>query len=472
MISTTIVSTIVVNFGSSSVHSSLIHFDILNNTSKLLVETSDPIAKRLSWIHGARVFYLVLAISFHVVLGAIWTPYTHVKFTNTKPIDFPLLNEFSANMTVGIAVNFVIGGMLAFVSWYPELQRRGGHLTFSKYIIARWLRTFPLIAGVILIIFSVPESLGSGPAWRDGWSKITENCLNNWWAEFAYISNHFDFRYSCLAHAWYMGADFQLYFASFFIIILLYRRPRLGIIVTLVIIAASILFQGWYLHVEQLNPICDYNTTDFERLFTKESLLHTRAFNYIPCYLIGIVLGFLIVNNYSISNKTLQKIGWVVFVSIGLLVHLIPMSWKSSGGRPSRSIELIFGSLQRTMYASAFAYGFFVGSNGEAGFIHPILEAKVFVPIGRMAFSIFIGHFLIIWWDVFNTRNLFEFRAFDIVTRLTYTTILSIFLGYAIYLVFEAPFISYGKSVALRKDKDESCLQRQEKLQGTDKKSL
>jgi peptidoglycan/LPS O-acetylase OafA/YrhL len=464
MISNTILSSLLVNLGPASLQSSLVHFDVVKNTRKLLVETSDPLAKRLSWIHGARIFYLTLAICFHVVMGAIWTPYTHVKFTNTKPIDFPLLNEFSANMTVGISVNFVIGGMLAFVSWYPELQKRNGQLSFSKYIIARWLRTFPLIAGVILMIFSVPESLGSGPAWRDGWSKITENCLNNWWAEFAYISNHFDFRYSCLAHAWYMGADFQLYFCSFIIIILLYRRPKAGVILTSVVIIFSIIFQGWYLHKEQLNPICDYNTTDFERLFTKESLLHTRAFNYIPCYLIGIVLGFLIVNNYRISNKTLQKAGWVVFVSLGLLVHLIPMSWKSSGQRPSRSVELLFGSLQRTMYSLAFAYGFFIGSNGEAGFIHLILEAKAFVPLGRMSFSIFIGHFLIIWWDVFTTRNLFEFRAFDIVKRLIYTTILSIFLGYFIYLVFEAPFISYGKSVALRKEtkNQESC--REDKL--------
>lgn len=93
----------------SRIGTGLSYFDIGSNSSKLFVDTSDPVAKRLAWIHGARTFYLLLAISFHCVMGAVWTASAHVKFVNAKPIDFPLLNEFSANMTVGISVNFVIG---------------------------------------------------------------------------------------------------------------------------------------------------------------------------------------------------------------------------------------------------------------------------------------------------------------------------------------------------------------------------
>jgi hypothetical protein len=87
----------------------LSHLDIGINSSKLFVESSDRLSKKLSWIHGARTFYLLVAIGFHCVMGAVWTVSAHVKFMNTKPIDFPLLNEFSANMSVGISVNFVLG---------------------------------------------------------------------------------------------------------------------------------------------------------------------------------------------------------------------------------------------------------------------------------------------------------------------------------------------------------------------------
>ena len=341
--------------------------------------------------------------------------------------------------------------MLAFISWTPELNHTRGRLHLAKYVLGRWLRTFPLISGVILILLAVPDSLGSGPLWMEGFTKITRNCLNNWWAEFLYISNHIDFRESCLAHAWYLGADFQLYVFSFPVVVLLYKKPRVGLTAIAITIACSILFQASYLYVNELHPICDYNTTDFDRLFTKESLLHSRAFNYVPCYLIGMTLGFLIVNEYRIESKGIRTLGWVLAISLGVLVHLIPMSWKSYG-RGSRSEEIAFGSLQRTMYALAYAYGFFMGSNGKAGWINSVLECKCFVPIGRASFSIFIGHFLVIWWDVFNTRTLFEFRMFAMLTRFLYTTVLSIFIGYWIYILFESPFMTFGKSVAVQKE--------------------
>lgn len=301
-----------------------------------------------------------------------------------------------------------------------------------------------------MIILAVPDSLGSGPLWMEGFTKITHNCLNNWWAEFLYISNHIDFRKSCLAHAWYLGADFQLYVLCFPFVLLFYTKPRAALTLVAVTIACSIVFQASYLYVNDLHPICDYNTTDFDRLFTKESLLHSRAFNYVPCYLIGITLGFLIVREYKIENKVVRTMGWLFFVGLGVLVHVIPMSWKSYG-RGTRSGEIIFGSLQRTMYALAYAYGFLNGSNGEAGWINNVLECKVFVPIGRASFSIFIGHFLVIWWDVFNTRTLYEFRVFNMLTRFVYTTALSCFIGYWIYILFEAPFLTFGKSIAVRK---------------------
>lgn len=353
--------------------------------------------------------------------------------------------------------------MLAFVSWMPELQRKQGRLSFGKYVIGRWLRTFPLIAGVILIIMSVPDSLGSGPLWIEGFTKITQNCINNWWAEFAYVSNHIDFRHSCLAHAWYLGADFQLYFFSFPVIVLLFRKPRIGLILVAALITCSVIFQAAYLYTNQLHPICDYNTTDFDRLFQKESLLHSRAFNYVPCYLIGIVLGFLVLNEYRIENKVLQAMGWVFFVGLGVLVHVIPMTWKSYG-RGSRTEEIVFGSLQRTMYALAYAYGFFVGSYGEAGWINSVLESRFFVPIGRASFSIFIGHFLVIWWDVFTTRVLFEFRIFNMLTRFLYTTVLSLFIGYWIYILFEAPFLAFGKSIATPKPRTHGHDQTRKKI--------
>lgn len=88
----------------------LLHFNAGVNSTKLVSESADPIARKLSWVNGARVIYLFMATGFHVgVISAIWTPATHVEYGHMKIPDIPLLPEFASNMSVGISINFVIG---------------------------------------------------------------------------------------------------------------------------------------------------------------------------------------------------------------------------------------------------------------------------------------------------------------------------------------------------------------------------
>lgn len=84
--------------------------------------------------------------------------------------------------------------MLAFASWFPEMKKRNGRLSFSMFVFGRWFRTFPLILGVIVVTLAFPITWGSGPVWREGYDKIQQNCINNWWTEFLYISNLVDSR--------------------------------------------------------------------------------------------------------------------------------------------------------------------------------------------------------------------------------------------------------------------------------------
>lgn len=167
------------------------------------------------------------------------------------------------------------------------------------------------------------------------------------------------------------------------------------------------------------------------KLITVDAKLHLGTFNYISPYYIGILLGFLVVNDYKITDKVTfahgryiinichaQRIltaGWLFFPGLCFLVYLLPSYWKSRG-EFTRAHEILFGSVQRTMYSAGYAWGFFCGSNGQAGFLNPFLTNRVFLPIGRMSFSVFLTHFMFIWWDVFNLRRPIEPRPFVVVS--------------------------------------------------------
>lgn len=449
-------SLIIISHGPSWLIPFVSHFDLASNTRKLTAQTSDPLAAKLIWVHGARVLYLILAMSFHMTtIAALWTPHTHSRYVFSKySLKFPLWSEFFANMTIGISVNFTIGGMLAFVSWFPEMARKNGQLSLAKYILGRWVRTLPLVAGAILLVISVPPTFASGPVWKIGWSKVVNNCLANWWYELIYASNLLPLRSACLPYAWYLSVDMQLYVLSFVLMVALTRSLKLGLIIAFITSFVSIIYHGMYLHVNSLKYTADYNTTDIERLLTKEIVLHTGTFNYVSSYTIGIVVGYLIAKGYVLQSKYLRSIGWIIFVSLGLSIHLIPLVWKANNGPTSRFVELIFGALQRAVYSAAFAYGFLQGSNGQAGFINVISELPIWTPLGRLSSSMFIGHFFVIWFDVFTSRSSFDFTIYSSIKRLVCIFVFTLFIGYYIYIVFEAPCINLGKSLIMSKSKN------------------
>lgn len=110
MISLVFASSWIVNLLPAGMARFLYHFNVSVNSGKLFQESTDPIAQKLSWVHGGRIIYLILATAMHMgVISAIWTPVTHAEYVQMKQVNFPLLHEFSSNISVGIGVNFVLG---------------------------------------------------------------------------------------------------------------------------------------------------------------------------------------------------------------------------------------------------------------------------------------------------------------------------------------------------------------------------
>lgn len=140
-------------------------------------------------MNGIRFGYLFVATSFHVgFVSAIWHPETHWDFYHLTGTGMWPLDEFARNIGAGISLNFVVGGMLCYVTWLPVVKKTGS-LKLHMFLIGRWLRTTPLIAGSLLIVWAFPVQWGSGPVWRSGYHNITTTCLSRWWTEFVYIGN-------------------------------------------------------------------------------------------------------------------------------------------------------------------------------------------------------------------------------------------------------------------------------------------
>lgn len=75
------------------------------------------------------------------------------------------------------------------MTWHPEMVKTNGKLSWIPFFFGRIIRTTPLIAATLLVIFAFPPNWGTGPLFLKGYNNVTDNCLKNWWTELVYTNN-------------------------------------------------------------------------------------------------------------------------------------------------------------------------------------------------------------------------------------------------------------------------------------------
>ncbi|KAI1308971.1 Nose resistant to fluoxetine protein 6 [Halotydeus destructor] len=445
-----IVATLLAYFEVQSAPQFLVHFCAVRNTGKLVSPTSDPIAKRLSFLNAIRVIFLSTAANFHVYFMIFFIfPAGSVNWVAFKDTFRDTWGEYGDNMSAGMGVNLLICGLLAYVSWHSVMVKTDGRINFAQYIIARWARTFPVSIAVILILLGFPKFMGSGPFFNLAHNNITQDCLNYWWRDIVYINNLYPSGEICVLPGWILSADFQLYVCSFAVILTLYRNPKLGIILAAIIALLGVFTVGAFIHVYDRAAYPNASRNDLLEIFADADFLHLKTHNYISCYMIGLVLGHFIVTGKRIESKLYRAIGWAVAAVLYFSVFIFPEVLKNS---ESRLLEIVFGATNKTFYVLGTAWFFYCCSLNEAGFIGAFLSSKFFVPLGRMSFSAYMGHYLYVVYDAFTAHQLVEMRNFTFFGRVLNSIVVGYAIGYFIYLCFEAPLMSLAKSAFVKKD--------------------
>lgn len=189
-------------------------------------------------------------------------------------------------------------------------------------------------------------------------------------------------------------------------------------------------------------------------LFNNQTGLHLNTINYVPAYLIGLQCAMLVHEKKTLENRKLFPLLVVACWTAYLSNYFIPLSWRSRGESVSRFEKVLFGSTMRVVFALAVSGAFLDQSNiSPNGFTNKILSCKPLVILGRFSFSSYLGHFMIMYYDVFTTKRPLEYDNYSIFTRTSTVLFYGIALGLVIHVLFEAPFIRLSKILIPRKVK-------------------
>ena len=239
-------------------------FSIYTNTIKLF-NTQNINPNSLTCINGIRFLSLSWVVIGHIY--SAFSPYNHAMVNNLNIFG----DEFLLNGAMNVVFNafpsvdsfFLIGATLLTYLTLKELDRNngGGFAFWIKFYVHRYIRLTGVYAVIIFFHATLLKFFATGPvsAWVTGQS---EECQNDWWKNLLYINNLVltPVTFGCMGHSWYLGVDMQFFIISPFIIWAIWKSPKIGTVIALVLtLAGFFLFSTSFSFISIYSNNCTFH---------------------------------------------------------------------------------------------------------------------------------------------------------------------------------------------------------------------
>ncbi|KAG8035950.1 hypothetical protein G9C98_003076 [Cotesia typhae] len=225
--------------------------------------------------------------------------------------------------------------------------------------------------------------MGSGALWQS--TKIQSDCCKEkWWAKLLYIHNYvYSHDLRCLIHTWYLAVDMQLFWVSPLIVYPLYKKHKLGLIILSTAIVASVITPAV---IEALNKYQLYFFPD-EKIYQQE---YYQSNIYFKTFNAGV-------------GKHIWAFGicWIIYISLV----------------------------------------------GEGGIICQFLSFPMYLPLGRISYSIYLLHYVVQTMEIKSVRVPMYINEFQMVNFYVSDLVICIFGGFVFCLMFESPFLVLEKLI-------------------------
>lgn len=429
----------------SNTHVLLGHKKGETKKEKLAKERQMLAGQSLSWIHGLQflsVCWIVIANVYQ--LGGLPIAYL-LKNLN---MDFrsqggSLMFQFILNSWDYMAELFFLLSGFVFCLGLLGARERKRCPTFGRFFIRQWLSFAPSIIGAILITLIVFQwSWQDGPSFSRAEKLIVEPCNQNGVASIFLFNNWLPVKDMCLPQTWFLSALFQLQLIGFMVILIIHRKPALGVTLSLLLILLGIILPGLLTYQYNLPPTMLLNNPNIQQLRDDLSIQYFATYNHLSSYFVGILLAYLIYKKPAkpIINKGLRFAIWIVLGAISLSSILITCKWNGFKDIPNQTSSIIYSALHRIAFISFFIWLTHQFTFKQGGIVGRFLSWKAFKTLNGLSLQVYLVHLIIIWNYFLTKRDLVDYRNFELTVDSFGIILASLFCGYLMYLFIEAPF--------------------------------
>ncbi|KAG0429397.1 hypothetical protein HPB47_023712 [Ixodes persulcatus] len=152
-------------------------------------------------------------------------------------------------------------------------------------------------------------------------------------------------------------------------------------------------------------------------------------------------------NNFNPDGEMmLQAALWVTSFCLACFVMFVTYDW-NKGHLPGVVVSALYAGFHRHLWSLVFVWPFYACATGRGGLINKFFGWTFFFPLSRLAFSIYLVHFLVYVLRQIRMRTYLNAdEYFQFTTSLGVFT-LSTFFAYLLYLTVEAPLIGLQKLI-------------------------
>lgn len=449
-------------------------FSMVSNIEKLIQVNED---QAFSTVHFLKFISINMVIMGHRVMQFLGNVITNPQFTEIR-VKNPFWGYFN-NGTIIVDTFFVIGGFLTFYYLFLELEERKGQINFLVIYVYRVLRITPVYMVVVAFYVYVLPHLGEGPLWESIVWRESNRCRDNWWTNLLYLNNYINTDQQCMIQAWYLACDFHFFVAGTILVYIAWKWRKttypmlVGLMVFFLIYPAYVVYDGQYWsHFKTYikNMYDPASERMFQDVYVKS---HLRAFPYV----LGLFCGYLYINLKKSEYKMGTALKWtlvVVATIAGQLPFLVSGIFYVPG-RPYSALEnAVFYSAQRLVWGSIIAFIIVIHATTGFGVASKLSNLRIFVPIGRLTFCIYLVHIIFQIMDIGSIRNPNYMSYTNIAFGIFQDTILAYVGGLVLNLLIESPLDRFQKIFVkrlLRGQKLPSMLVKKAKKEVTESQS-
>ncbi|XP_072399233.1 nose resistant to fluoxetine protein 6-like [Diabrotica undecimpunctata] len=387
-------------------------------------------------VHGIRCLNAILLLASHKSMAAFFQPApnrtTYVEFIG-RP--FSVVGRAASLYTDPF---IMISGMLTTYSLLGKLNKTQKLNIFEEYI-TRLIRIVPTFAALIAFCTFILPHLDSGPMWNLVVTHHSDICKQHWWRNLLFIHNYFGFKDMCLTHTHHLGIDTQLFFASPFLIYLIWKWPRKGTAALLTIALVSTIMRYTVSYTRKLSNYVHFGTS-VQQLFDTADYMYILPAHRATVYIMGIFLGYILRNS---SNITLNK----TQVNVGNALAILTFCVSFFGASFMGNIDYVYNAQDAAWYAAvspilwcfSFAWIIFVWQLGYKIIAGYIFSNKIFLLWTKISYTVYLTQFPVYFYNVGITRSSNETNFFWVVLNLTeYACV--VLIAIILTLTFEIPF--------------------------------